>query len=217
MHQVRLGLRQRGLERPPVDHEHEIALIDDPAFLEPDLLDRAVHARSDLDRLHRLGLSDALGNDRNGLWRRLDHGHLLWRRSGLRGRFGFGAPEKRGDTTNDREAQRDREAIHAECWGCTAKTIVGTLDYRKKQKFIPAQRLRLFDRRLCSKPRPRLASVLFSPRQAYAQVGGGNSQEIVHVLRHDSPSCWFSRRSADAEKGRFKRPRNLGLSHSCLT
>ncbi len=86
LRQIGARLIQRVLERPAVDGEQQVALLDDLAVLEMDLVEVAGHARADFDRLHRdeapdiLVLIDdgALDGLRHRDGRRRRRGLLLW-------------------------------------------------------------------------------------------------------------------------------------------
>ena len=82
--QVRARLVERGLERPLIDGEQEVALLDDLAVLEMHLVEVARHARAHLDRIDRDEAADifVLVDDR--ALGRLGHRHRRrWRRRRL--------------------------------------------------------------------------------------------------------------------------------------
>jgi hypothetical protein len=58
--QIGLGLRQRVLERPLVDREQEVALLDELPIPEMHLFQVAGHAGTDLDHIHRHEAADIL-------------------------------------------------------------------------------------------------------------------------------------------------------------
>jgi len=87
LRQACLRLRQRGLERPPVDGEQEVALAHDLAVAKVDGVEIARNARPHLYRLDRNEPADVLVLIRQQFADRLCHGHG--------GRGGGGRPSLR--------------------------------------------------------------------------------------------------------------------------
>ena len=94
LRQIGAHLIERVLERPAVDGEQQIALLDDLAVLEMDLVEIAGHARADLDRVHRDEAPDILVLIDDGALDRLRHRHGGRRRRGLL-LWGFAASRQR--------------------------------------------------------------------------------------------------------------------------
>ena len=75
--EIGLGLLQRRLERPRIDHEELVALLDDVAFVEERLLQLAGDLRADRNGGVRLDVADGRDVDRHVLLRDLGRDHRL--------------------------------------------------------------------------------------------------------------------------------------------
>ena len=84
LRQIGARLVERVLERPLVDGEQQIALLDDLAVLEMQLVEIAGHARAHLDRIDRDEAADIFVLIDDGALDRLRYGHRRrWRRTTL--------------------------------------------------------------------------------------------------------------------------------------